>query len=357
MKTKLFHNILLLIFINILIKPLWIFGVDLKVQNISNTANFGLYYITFNTSFIFSILLDFGLNQFNNREVAKDSNFLSLYFNDLFVLKFLLALLYLGATFILSYTLNLSAEQNKILLFLAFNQILLSFILYARSNFTALEYYKIDSFFSVFDKVMSLIICFFLLYTPLVNHFKIIQFVYAQFGALLISCVAAFAFIYIKFGIKKPQFRFRKIIDLLKQAAPYAFIVFLMIIYSKVDVLMLSKLNKNGALESGIYASGYRLLDALNMIPFLLASILIPFFTKQFTNKQDYTEVLNRAQLFFIALCVPFIVFVILFGKELLSLMYVQSNVYWQSAFTILLLCFPWVFFKLYFWRIFNRSC
>ena len=67
MRKKFAGNLLLLIFANVLVKPFWIFGIDRVVQNKVGPAEYGTYFALFNFSFLFGIVLDFGLNNFNNR--------------------------------------------------------------------------------------------------------------------------------------------------------------------------------------------------------------------------------------------------------------------------------------------------
>ncbi|MFT5071909.1 MAG: O-antigen/teichoic acid export membrane protein, partial [Chitinophagales bacterium] len=166
MAQRLFRNIFLLIFVNLLVKPLWIFGIDLHVQNTVGAENYGFYFVIFNFSFLFHILLDLGVHQFNNREVAQNPSLLATQFGKLFALKGFLAVMYFTVTFCLAQLLGYTFLQKKMLFFLAINQLLLSFILFSRSNFTAMQWYKWDSFFSVFDRVLSIILCALLLYTP-----------------------------------------------------------------------------------------------------------------------------------------------------------------------------------------------
>ena len=112
MAKKLFRNLFLLVFVNLLVKPLWIFGIDLQVQNTVGAENYGFYFVVFNFSFLFHIILDFGLHQFNNKEVAKNPSLLPSLFGKLFALKGMMAILYFAFTFCLALVLGYSFLQN-----------------------------------------------------------------------------------------------------------------------------------------------------------------------------------------------------------------------------------------------------
>ena len=53
MKREFASNIALLILINLLIKPAYIFGVDRSVQNLVGAEDFGIYFGLYNFAFLF----------------------------------------------------------------------------------------------------------------------------------------------------------------------------------------------------------------------------------------------------------------------------------------------------------------
>jgi O-antigen/teichoic acid export membrane protein len=69
-----------------------------------------------------------------------------------------------------------------------------------------------------------------------------------------------------------------------KRGLPYAVLVVLMLLYTRLDGVMLERIHPNGAYESGIFAQGFRLLDALFMFGMIFASLLFPMFSKQLKN-------------------------------------------------------------------------
>ena len=71
MQRDFLFNILLLVLINVLIKPFFIFGIDLNVQNQAAAGAYGLYFALLNWTFLFQILNDFGLQNFNSRLVSQ----------------------------------------------------------------------------------------------------------------------------------------------------------------------------------------------------------------------------------------------------------------------------------------------
>jgi len=345
MQKKLFRNIILLLLANLIVKPLWIFGIDLQVQNTLGPADYGFYFVVYNFSFLFHILLDLGIHQFHNREVAQDPSVLKVRFGKLFFLKGVFAIGYFIITFALAHALGYTSAQREMLFFLAINQLLLSLILFSRSNFTAMQWYQWDAFFSVFDRILSIAFCAILLYTSYFGAFAIQDFIYAQTIALSIGAVLSILAVSLKGKVIFPQLEFKDLLPLVKKAIPYAVVVLLMTIYTRIDAVMLDKLLPDtGDVQAGIYAAGYRILDAVNMVPFLLASLMIPFFARQLKNKDSFSKELWTAVELMLVICTPFVLVIAFYHQELLHFLYTGSDASWNFSFQFLLYSFPAVF-------------
>ena len=102
MQRKFITNLILLLSLNLLIKPFWILGIDRTVQNVVGEEMYGFYFVVFNFSFLFNILLDLGITNFNNRNIARHSHLLNKHFSGIIVVRFLLALLYVAVTYVVA---------------------------------------------------------------------------------------------------------------------------------------------------------------------------------------------------------------------------------------------------------------
>src|SRR6266581_4341587 len=99
MRRKFATNLLFLFAANLLVKPYWIFGIDRVVQNRVGPEVYGTYFAVFNYSFLLSIILDFGINNFNNRAVTRHPQRAGEYVLNLLLLKGILAIIYFVLTF------------------------------------------------------------------------------------------------------------------------------------------------------------------------------------------------------------------------------------------------------------------
>ena len=191
MSKKILTNVFLLLAINLLIKPFWILGIDRTVQNTVGNEEYGSYMVIFNISLMFTMLLDFGINNFTSSFIAKHKHLLNKRFASLFPLKLVFAAAYLVVTLGFGLMFGVSGKPLLFLLLLAFNQVLAFFILFFRANISGLQLFKTDAFLSVTDRGMMIL---FALVLMLVynGNFSIQHFIYAQTLGYITSFIISF---------------------------------------------------------------------------------------------------------------------------------------------------------------------
>lgn len=342
MQRKFIRNLGFLLLLNILIKPFWLFGIDRTVQNVVGTHDYGIYFALFNFSFLFHVILDLGINNFNNRNIAQHSQLLAKYLPNMFMMKCLLSIFYLGLTFIVAWLWDYDRFEMQLLSILAVNQILASFILYFRSNIAGLHLFKLDSIFSVLDKVLMILLCSILLWGNITHEpFKIEWFIYAQFASLLSTALLAFALVLQKAKKFRIQLKIPFLLLILKQTYPFALLGIFMAIYTRIDGIMIERLLPvNGKVQAGYYASAYRILDACHMICFMFATLLLPIFSRMIKQKES---VIHIAQLSYKTLVIPAIIFSIcafIYQKDIMYQLYMYANPYSAKIFGLLIMTF-----------------
>ena len=325
MQKKFLTNLALLLFLNLLVKPFWVLGIDRSVQNAVGAADYGFYFSILNFSFLFNILLDFGVTNFNNRNIAQNNHLLNKHFSSILMLKFMLLGVYLLVTFSVGLIIGYDSAQFKMLGWVTFNQFLLSFILYLRSNVSGLLFFKTDSLLSVLDRLLMILFCSILLWGDFTTSpFQIEWFVYAQTLAYGITATVAFLIVMYKASFKKLVWNRPFILMILKKSLPFALLVLLMAQYNRIDTVFIERLLPKGvgAQQSGIYAQGYRLLDASNMIAFLFAVLLLPLFSKMIKLKQSVESLVQLSFSILFAVSVTIALVSYFYNYELMSWMY-----------------------------------
>ena len=339
-------NLVLVIGLNLLIKPFWILGIDRYVQIAVGAEMYGFYYALFNFSFLLNILLDFGITNFNNKNISQHQYLVNKHLSSILVLRMMLAVLFCIVTMALGFLIGYTADMLKMLIVLVFNQALISFVLYLRSNLSGLHLFRTDSVISVTDRLIMIVICGFLL----VMHksygvpFDIRWFVYTQTAGYLITAIITLFIVIDKAKLKKLTWKLSFFLMILKKSYPYAVLVLLMTFYNRIDTVMLERMFPlgEGARQAGIYASAYRFLDAANMIAFLFAGLLLPMFARMLKKKQSVEQLVHLA---FCLLVVPaFIVSICsyFFSTDLMGFLYRETSHPTESAsvFRILMFCF-----------------
>jgi len=286
-------NIALLLGINGLIKPLYLFGIDRTIQNILPEGDYGLYFTFFNLSFILSIINDPGIQNFNTTFIAGKKHLLQKTFTSAVQVRTLSGILFLFSILLAGFFLGYHFNDLLLLFLVAFNHCLASLSLFFRSNLSAIGYFSLDSILSGLDKfLMILLLGLFLLNPQLQSHLNIYWFVALQGCAFLTTLLIAL-FILIKKTSPLGWPNWKISYSLLRKSFPYALVVFLMLAYTRIDAIMIERMLPLGKIEAGYYAAGYRLLDAANAIGFLFASLLLPMFAQIHNQKKPLTPLIG----------------------------------------------------------------
>jgi O-antigen/teichoic acid export membrane protein len=379
MQRNFVTNLMILLLLNLLIKPFWILVIEPHVQNQVGNDAYGQYFALFNFSFLLNILLDVGITNFNNKNIAQNSQLLTKHFSALFVLKLGLAVLYIIATLAVGLIIDYDVRLLKLLLMLGFNQFLISMVLYLRSNLQGLHLFKIDALISVLDRVLMIGIMAALLWTDTLDRrLDIMDFVYTQTIGYLITAGVAFLYVARKMLHVSLKWSFPFSIMILKKSFPFAILVLLMTFYNRIDSVMLermlpagdpqkvtalrelrdpakllridqqqqlsdltSQLEHTGPEQAGIYAKAYRLLDATNMIAYLFAILLLPMFSRMLKYDESIEQL---AKLAFTLLITPAIVIAVgcaFYADELMHLLYGSEHLGDVTfVFSVLMCCF-----------------
>lgn len=304
---------------------MWILGVDRQVQNVVGTQEYGLYFTIFNFSFLFYIFLDLGITNFNNRNIAQNNQLLNKHLAGIGILKLALGILYAVIIFAIGILWGYEGRELYLLAWVGFNQFLLSLILYLRSNLSGLLLFKTDSFLSVLDRVLMILICGFLLWFNFFEGlFTIEWFVYSQTAAYIITLIIALIAVVNKSGRFKFNWNLPFFLLIAKRSAPFALLVLIMSFYNRIDPVLIERILPNplGKEQSGVYAQAFRLLDAGQNFAFLFAVLLLPLFSKMLSIKESVEKLVKLSFSIIISGSLIIAITSQFFATELMQLMY-----------------------------------
>jgi O-antigen/teichoic acid export membrane protein len=360
MQKKFVTNLIILLFLNLMIKPFWILVIEPHVQSEVGNAAYGEYFALFNFSFLLNILLDFGITNFNNKNIAQNSHLLTKHFSSLFMLKLMLAVVYIVATVVIGLIIRYDIRFTKLLLVLGFNQFLISLVLYLRSNLQALHLFKTDALLSVLDRVIMITIVAMMLWTNFFpGRMDVMDFVYSQTVGYFLTAIIAFFAVIHKSGKFRLKWDWPFSLMILKKSFPFAVLVLLMTFYNRIDSVMLERLlpagepakvvqleklrdpnlqpneaqkaerlqlekelEHTGPEQAGYYAKAFRLLDATNMIAYLFSVLLLPMFSRMLKYKESVEQLVKLAFTLLITVGVVVAVGCAFYRHEIMTLLY-----------------------------------
>lgn len=325
MQNRFIKNIIFLLFLNLLVKPFWILGIDREVQNMLGDTSYGLYQAIFNFSYLFYIILDLGITNFNSRTIAQDQKALNKYFASLTEVKLFLGLVYAAIVFAVGYLSGFrEGFELKLLFWCVLNQILLSFVLYLRSNIQGLLLFKTDSFLSVFDRLLAIFLMSMILWTGWFprEKFTIVWYLQAQTVAYIFTIVFALAIVVRHLDECHFKIDTRFFCHIIKQSLPFAVLVLLMSVYSRIEPVLLKLLLDDGGMQAGIYSRSYRLFDAGNNISNLFAVFLLPMFASTIAKKENLSGLVKSSFSLIVAMTGIIAIMCIFYSDEIMQLLY-----------------------------------
>ncbi len=332
MQGKFLSTLLLSLVLNLLIKPISLFGIDAAVQNRVGATEYGLYFSLLNLSVLFNILIDLGINNYTIRTMAQDPFAATKHVGRIMVLRGILFLVYSVFTLCIAVFIGYHGYELHLMGVLIFNQLLIMFTAYARSFFSGLHYFKTDAILSVLDRFLLIFICGVVLYTSFFTaEFQIEWYIWIQTICYAITLLVALFLLSRIIHLNHFTFDRKFSATVIKQSLPYAALILLMLLYTRSDSVILERLHETGRFEAGVYAQGFRLLDALYMFGMVFAGLLFPMFSRLL--KQSNKEIIPLLQTsgnLLIGGCSVLII-ALYFNAELVLGWIYENNVYYSA--------------------------
>ena len=344
MKERSFYsNLFFSLGLNLLVKPVAIFAIDAAVQNVVG-QQYGIYFAFFNFSLIISIVFDLGVNNYSTRLSAQNLPEAKKLFSTILSLRFLLMLVYLAGIGLLKVFIALSWTEYRLILLLGLNQFLIANISFFRSYFAGLQRFRLDAFLSVLDRLLLILSMGYIIYIyP--DGFKLVDietYSIFQFGCYALSFLVSGG---LTLYLLKPKLEFPRlnaIFPIVKKSFPFALLIVLMTLYTRIDALLLLYFSvDNSQQEAAYYAQAYRLIDALYMFAMVFAGLLFPMFAKMLKeNPSVIGTLVSQASKLLLGSSLAFIVFSFVRGGISMDQIYDNTSVESQHILFLLSIAF-----------------
>lgn len=321
--SRFFNSLFLLLLLNLLVKPMWILGIDRKVQLLTGTVEYGAYFAAFNFVFIFSIFSDLGVTEYIRRTIAYKRGIDAHTLSKLLWLKLLLSVFM--AIFVFALGVLTGIQDRRLLTTLILLQLILSWIGASRAVLSGLQLFYVDAWLSVMDKLLLVVTGVSAFYLLSVLSLSIHTFLIAQLITAGFTLLLSVWFLIRNLPASLPTSAPVQYGTVLYQVLPFALLFFVMSMHLRADGFLLALLS-NDIAAAGNYASMYRFLDATHVAATLVGGYLVAFWSRHLTNTSLLHSSLNMIFSFMMAVALAFIAFLCFHAEALYLIFYHEFN-------------------------------
>lgn len=283
--------------------------------------DFGKYNFVFAYLTFFGIITDLGLGDISVREMSRDDNNIPKIIGNVYIIKLILSifsiLLLIFVTLVMEYPVDTTMyiyAASATLLFQSYSDIY-------RSLFQA----TLRMEFEVLAKLIAKLISIFLILYIMFIHGTLFQIILILTLSELIRALISYSF---SRSIKRASFDIDSSLwmHLFKESLPIALSGLFLIIYHRIDVVMLSMMLSEGNLAVGLYSAAYKLSETLGVIPYAITASLFPVMSNSFKNSEDVLiKSYEFGYKFIILIMLPITVGTTLISDKIILLIYDNS--------------------------------
>ncbi|PIY97331.1 MAG: hypothetical protein COY66_00335 [Candidatus Kerfeldbacteria bacterium CG_4_10_14_0_8_um_filter_42_10] len=258
------------------------FGIVVLVARNLLSEGFGQYSFALSFGIIINVIADFGLSTLTNRDLARDRNQTKHYIENIIVIKTVLTAVAFALLVIILEFID-KPLYVKVIVFLASLYVVIeSYNTFFYAVFRANEKMQFETISRILERglILGLIALFFNLGYGI--FFVFVAYIVGELISMLVTAIIVYKkFCHFTFRIDLPQWK-----KFLKPSLFFALTNVFIIVYFKIDVLMLS-IMKNDRI-TGLYSSAYDLLFAFIFIPTIMNAVVFPrisFLARNFFDK------------------------------------------------------------------------
>ncbi|MBU2044055.1 MAG: flippase [Candidatus Omnitrophica bacterium] len=285
------------------------------VARVLGVDNFGLYSFVFAYLTFFNVIADMGIKTILVREISKGKIEVAKLLGNAIIMRITLSLLaLLLACFVVSF-LNYPLS-TKILVYIASLSFFTSLTLFYESVFQANHKMGYIVGVNILDSLIKIVIFCVLVFSKAKLILYIVASVVAPIPGLFIIIRLSKKFIRPKF---KLDFKICK--DLIKESWPLALTAAFIVLYVRIDQLMLFQMK--GAESVGYYAAAVRLTEAFNILPAAFMMAVFPLFSKYFiSSKKKLEKAYNFSFRYMAMVIIPIAVGISILSEPIINILY-----------------------------------
>ncbi len=304
------------------------------IARMLGVSDFGLYSFVFSYVILFGILANPGLDTLNLRDIAQDKKNVKSILATALSLKIVLSLLTLGLV-IASITLLGYDNATIFFVFLAGVSVLLDSVSDTfKTVFFSFERVDIVLKLSTVSKIVLLAGSL----AALFSGFGVVGLVVAAIFASIVNFLLSVYYCATK--IVKPEIRIDSGMwdawaKMLVKARHFFFLGIFMIVFGKIDIIMLSYFKGNTAV--GYYGAAVRLIESLAILSTSFYTTVFPVMSRYFAEQKSVSGLLGKSSKFIIVFSLPTAVGTTIISSQIISVIYGIEFVPAAAALSILI--------------------
>lgn len=322
-----------------------IFAVDVLGETV-----FGRIEYLFEIAIIFSVLVDFGLEQTVTRELSRRRNDLSQEIYPLLLYR--LSVSIIGTFVLLGLMILIRRPEHSwgliyasvIYFFIVCN------VMIVRSIVRSVEWMGVESWANILDKVAHIGFAMYLL------------FVYPN-PALILLCYSAGALVSLiiymwvilkEYGWTPRPYKIQDWLGWQKLAVPIGLSAACILLLHREDTVMVNWLQ--GDKETGLYRAPYRLLEGLFLFPQVLAISAYPVFSKLYHEQKNFSQTAGLLLRGLLLLSLPMATGGIVIANGMISTLIPKLGTQGGIIFAVLVCSLPFIYTNFLLGTILNAT-
>lgn len=297
------------------ISGLLIMAITILLARSLGANRFGIYCFVFAYLGFFAILMDLGVKTILVREISRDRTKANKFLGNAIVMKIILSVFaFVLACSVISFLKY--PFDTKLLVYIASLSFLVSFSSLYEVIFQVDLKMKYPALVNIMNVVMRLLLFFYLIYLKAPLLWFVVAYIITLLPGLFIILRLSRKFIKPKFEIDFGIWR-----KLLKESWPIALTAAFIMLYMRIDQIMLFQMKGPGAV--GHYAAAVRLTEALNILPVAFMVSVFPLFSKYFISSRERLEKAYHLSFKYMAIIiVPIAMGVCILSEPIIKLIY-----------------------------------
>ncbi len=311
---------------------------------------FGRIEYLFEIAIIFSVLVDFGLEQTVTRELSRRRDHLMQAFYSLLIYRMSVSLI--GAVLLVGFFALIRRPEHSWGL-IAASVIYFSIVcnvMLARAAVRSVEWLSIESWANILDKIIHIGLAILLLY--IFPNPALILLCYSA-GAL-VSLIIYLGVLFREYGWQPRPFRTQDWRGWQKLALPIGLSATCILLLHREDTVMVNWLQ--GDEETGLYKAPYRLLEGLFLFPQVLAVSAYPVFSKLYHERTDFSQTAGLLLRGLILISLPMAVGGMIISHEMMRMLMPELGKAGGWIFAVLVCSLPFIYANFILGTILNAT-